>query len=535
MHIYRFLRFWFYSLLCLLAAGCSIMPNELDTAERLMETAPDSALHILQHLTPENYKSDSKRALYGLLLIQALDKNILPLKPDSLLDFSINYYQNHTGHDHLATCYLYKGRSYKNNFQYEKAIGCYLQALDVLENKDNNMLLGRVNSDLGDIYVLQKDYLQARQKFIASYRNFKLAKQQIYASYSVIDIGKTYYFMKEYPKAQRYFHKVFSTAKDSLTLGAAIDEVGLCYYKSKQHDSALVNFRKAIHYPYIGNNKSIRYYYLANLYFDLNNVDSAYFYAKNAFNFHPDIHTQRECYRILTNCEYLKGDMKTMSMYMNKYVVAGDSLRKIEAQTKGSYIESMHKTSQEVVKAEGKLWYLAVLIVFIIVGAITLYNRLKRRTTLEKQLAEETNLKQKAGIRKELMTKYRDAFLHKLEAVKAEQVHVRKKATLAEKQMLDRKIYDELLHFNDIDFFYHEMDTVLNNLVTKIKTRHPMLTEKEISWCCLYLLQVPTTDIYLLLDYKVESLKKMRQRLAQKLNLSGVSDLNNFLQDIHAE
>ncbi|MDD4968087.1 MAG: hypothetical protein PHT07_01515 [Paludibacter sp.] len=535
MYICRFLRICFYLLLCVVASNCSIMPNELDTAERLMETAPDSALHILQHLTPDKYKSDSKRALYGLLMIKALDKKILPLKPDSLLDFSINYYQNHTGHDRLATCYFYKGRSYKNNFQYEKAIGCYLKALDVLENKDNNLLLGRVNSDLGDIYVLQKDYLQARQKFIVSYKNFKLAKQSIYACYSVIDIGKTYYFMKEYPKAQQYFHKVYSTAKDSLTLGAAIDEVGLCYYKSKQNDSALVYFQKVIHYPYIGNNKSIRYYYLANLYFDLNQVDSAYFYAKNAFNFHSDTHTQRECYRILTNCEYLKGNMKTMSMYMNKYVVAGDSLRKIEAQTKGSILETIHNTNLEVVKVKINFWLMVGLIILVIILGVFLFIKIKKRNKVVIRENEIEHTHQKADIRIETMLKYRKTLLQKMETVKLKQIADRKKASPAEKDQLDRKLFEDILHLNDPEFFHRKMDTVLNDLVSKLKTRYPALTDKEICWCCLYLLNIPTKDIYLLLDYKVDSLKKMRQRLAQKTGLAGVTELDDFLNAILSE
>jgi tetratricopeptide (TPR) repeat protein len=531
----RFLRFLFYSLLCLLAGSCSIMPNELDTAERLLETAPDSALHILQRITPDKYKSDSKRALYGLLMIRALDKNILPLKPDSLLDFSINYYLNHTGYDHLATCYLYKGRSYKNNFQYEKAIGCYLQALDVLENKDNNMLLGRVNSDLGDIYVLQKDYLQARQKFILSYKNFKLAKQQIYAYYSVIDIGKTYYFMKEYHTAQQYFHKVYSSAKDSLTLGAAIDEVGLCYYKSKQYDSARVYFQKVIHYPYIGNNKSIRYYYLANLYFDLNKVDSAYYYAKNAFTFNSDIHTQRECYRILTNCEYLKGDMKTMSVYMNEYVLAGDSLRKIDAQTKGSILETIHNTNLEVVKVKNNFWLMVGLITLVIMLGVFLFIKIKKRNKVVIRETEIEHTHQKADIRIETMHKYRKTLLQKIETVRLKQTVVRKKASPTEKDQLDRKLFEEILHLNDPEFFHRRMDAVLNDLVSKLKTRYPALTDKEICWCCLHLLNIPTTAIYLLLDYKVDSLKKMRQRLAQKTGLAGVTELDDFLNAILSE
>jgi len=79
------------------------------------------------------------------------------------------------------------------------------------------------------------------------------------------------------------------------------------------------------------------------------------------------------------------------------------------------------------------------------------------------------------------------------------------------------------------------MDILLNNLVSKLKNRYPSLTIKEITWCCLHMLDIPITDVLLLLDYKVDSLNKMKQRLAQKTNLTNAAELNCFLNRILAE
>ena len=107
-----------------------------------------------------------------------------------------------------------------------------------------------------------------------------------------------------------------------------------------------------------------------------------------------------------------------------------------------------------------------------------------------------------------------------------------KKASFAEKEQMDRKLYDDFLHLNVIEFFYHEMDILLNHLVTKLRKRYPALTHKELCWCCLHLLQIPTNDIYLLLDYKIGSLTKMKQRLVQKIGVSGVNQLYEFLDNL---
>ena len=59
------------------------MPNEIKTAERIMESDPDSALHILQHMhTDKLMYSAADRALYGILLFQALEKNGKTLQPE---------------------------------------------------------------------------------------------------------------------------------------------------------------------------------------------------------------------------------------------------------------------------------------------------------------------------------------------------------------------------------------------------------------------------------------------------------------------
>lgn len=66
-----------YSLLLLFAMACSTS-GRVDTmlleAESLMMEHPDSALAILDSISPSQLTSDRKRADYALLLTQARDK-----------------------------------------------------------------------------------------------------------------------------------------------------------------------------------------------------------------------------------------------------------------------------------------------------------------------------------------------------------------------------------------------------------------------------------------------------------------------------
>lgn len=526
------LQFYIFLFLGIILLSCSHQPQELKTAEQLIETAPDSALHILQRMSPEKYKSDGNRALYGLLMIRTLDKKRLPLKPDSLLDFSIDWYQKHPDPDRLASCYLYKGRSYKYCFKYEKAMDFYLKALDEAKETKNKSLLGRINLDMGEIYTIQRDYPEARKKFGIAYSYFREGKFQLLAFYSLLYIGRTYHDASAYETARKYYQEIIPHAKDSLQKGSLYQEIGLNFSDSKQYDSALFYYRKIIKYPYIETNRAIRYYLLAKLYFELNQIDSSYFYASNSFRFNPEIHTQRECYRIMTNCKFIKGNTDSVTVYMNKYVALGDSIRKIDAQAKGSYIESMHNTKQEIVKARRWIIVLYIFLLLVISASVYIYIIKRRRNKQEKLQAEQIRLQQKIDIRKEVVMKKREILLRKIEEKKAGQEVEWKKARPEERCNMIVKMYDELLHLNDVSFFQKEMDTVLNNLVNKLKNRYPALTEKEINWCCFYLLKIPTEDIMVLFDYKVDSLKRMKQRLVNKVGVAGVSELDNFLKAI---
>ena len=125
----------------MLLVGCSFSPNELKLAEKLLETSPDSALKVLKKIQPLNTLSEADRALYGLLYFEALDKNGLPLKPDSIINFSTNYFSSHNSDNYLATCFLYKARMLKSAQRFEDATLLYLKALDLLQNKPQNFIL----------------------------------------------------------------------------------------------------------------------------------------------------------------------------------------------------------------------------------------------------------------------------------------------------------------------------------------------------------------------------------------------------------
>ena len=521
----------FYQLLILLIAvilltpSCSHTNEQLLQAEQLIETAPDSAMAILNKYN-YNKLSDKDKALYGLVYIQVRDKKFLSLEPDSLLSFSTNYYESEQDKIRLSDCYLLSGKKFKNKYQYEEAMNYFINVCELIN--DNYKLLGKAYINMADIHSFQSDFNIARLKYNKAYEYFQLAKMKQQSFYAQLFIGKTYSLESQYQKAEKYYKKLIKLTDDSVLIGTLYQEIGQNFYKNTKYDSALYYLNKAKTYPYLGINKAIRLSFLSRAYFDTQSYDSALYYAKQTFKYQPDIRLQRESYRIMTNCEFIKGRTENVTKYMHKYVEFGDSIYKLDKQTKGSYIETMHNTQREVAKSHNWIWYLILTLLLLISGSVMLYIQKHKKNKRAIEQSKQSHSLQKAEIHKDIMLKKRTTLLTNIERLKTEQKQTNKATDKLDKRV--KNMYNELLHIQDVPLFFCEMDGALNSIVAKLKVNAADINEKEIIWCCLHLLNVPTQDLLILLDYEsVNSLKGMKRRLAQKLHLQNAGLLNDLL------
>ena len=515
----------------LFTTSCSRTNDRLLQAEQLIESSPDSAMAILNKYS-YNKLSDKDKALYGLLYTEIkLSKKII-LQSDTLINFSIKYYEKENEPDRIASCYLYKGRLLKYAFQYEKAMDYYLKAIDNTDKNTSKALLGRVNFDMADIYSFQSDYSLARNKYIISYNYYVSVGFKKQAFYSLLNIGRTYNSSKQFNKAATYYRKISNYCNDSILKGDLYQEIGQNFYEYNKLDSAYTYLIQSVKYPFIGGNKAIRLNFLAKVYFDFGKYDSSFYFANQAFKFSPDLKVQRESYRIMTNCEFIKGSTKNVTKYMNKYVSLGDTIRKIELQTKGSYIETMHNTQRKVAKSLSWIWYLLVLVLLIFVLAILFYVRKHRKGIQTIKTIEEKQLVQKKESVQEIVERTKEALHKSLKEKRIELTKKIKQNTPEGRREMILQLYDESVHFKNKQHFKNEMDNTLNNLYSKLETSYPKLKTKEKQWACLNMLDIPKDDCIQLLDFNTESFKKMRQRFAQKIGVDTVTNIDAVLKKI---
>lgn len=114
--------------------------NELNQAEQLMGTKPDSALTIIERIDTSAIKGEEETARYALLKSMALDKNYIDTTSFEVLQPAIDYYlENGSADERLRTLY-YQGIICLNRSDYDKAMDCYLKA-DALKDECSDTLV----------------------------------------------------------------------------------------------------------------------------------------------------------------------------------------------------------------------------------------------------------------------------------------------------------------------------------------------------------------------------------------------------------
>ena len=151
----------------MLLCGCnhSRISKELDRAEAVMESHPDSALNILQLIDASDISGET-RARHALLLSQAYDKNYIDLTSDSLISIATSYY-NRSGNTRLKmmASYYYVA-ILMNRRDFDKALSIAFDVEKLAEESGDIDFLARIRNQIARAYLFSfnqegaKDYLE---------------------------------------------------------------------------------------------------------------------------------------------------------------------------------------------------------------------------------------------------------------------------------------------------------------------------------------------------------------------------------------
>ena len=169
-------------LMAIPACGRDGTDTRLVSAERIMESRPDSALSILNSIAPSDLSGENNKAFYALLKSMALDKNMIDTTDFSVLQPAIDYYLKNGSPEKKLKTYYYQGRIFMNQGDLDKALDCFARSLDNADECSDSLAVARAFVAQGWTYYAFYDfqgYTESYLKAAEIYRSRRLQNQEL--------------------------------------------------------------------------------------------------------------------------------------------------------------------------------------------------------------------------------------------------------------------------------------------------------------------------------------------------------------------
>ena len=323
---------------------------ELAKAEAIMYRYPDSALHILQGIQPDNPSDNEQYATWALLMTQAQYKNQIE-QSDSLINIAYSYFINQDNAQRKALALYYKGILCHESHHAEDALSFYLEATTEIEKTNDYQLGFLINSEIGLMYLYRKLNDYAMEYFEKAHHNAELSNNQTYIAFSFIYIARAFSQKKQYNKAIEYYEKAIKIGQVNnypTILASAMNETSFLFLKTGDNKKALQYAKDCIKIK----KTDQRIFSLGDTYRYLKMYDSAYFYLNQAC-LSPNIHTARSAYQALYYISQEEKDYKKAVEYSNKLWFYQDSTGKTDRNK--ALIEMQEKYDQQKIINENNL------------------------------------------------------------------------------------------------------------------------------------------------------------------------------------
>lgn len=197
-------------LLLSLVAGCSGREaGALERVESLMDARPDSAMSLLDSITPP--PGGELRARYALLYSQALDKNYIDVTDDSLITVAEDYYAKSADHRRLMLSYFYHGRVLFNKEAYTRSLLLFNKSLKLASELGDDFWCGRSADEIYTIY--DKFYYSSDALHYAkmAHDHMKKSGRQPFLNYAILDLGRAYYDNGQYKESLPFIHQAIDS------------------------------------------------------------------------------------------------------------------------------------------------------------------------------------------------------------------------------------------------------------------------------------------------------------------------------------
>ena len=546
----------------LVLSGCnkqqSVSDRLLNEVEKAIAINPDSASNLLKSISSPEKLDDKAFARWCMLSGKITDEIFNSILPTYQLERAYDWYSSHGSPDEQVQILIYLGRSYFADGDYDKAMSIYTNALDIAEKNKLNNLTGYTYSYIGDLYGEKFMRTEAIKRYKAAAECFKKENNTDSYACALRDVGREYACIDSLSRALKILTIADSVARNTknIEVTASIDNaLGNIYAMQNKYDKAEEYFLKAL----VGRETMPDYMALIDLYIASGAINKAQELLSKIPQDNPKYtYSIKYLYYQIYNEEK---NYKEALTNLKEYVEITDSIIYADNQSKILNIESKYnhlKISKEVdrlkIKQQSYIIVLVIcigiLLLIIIIGYL-LYRK-KAKEKIQRQQEELNRIKTDllyVSLELEKKKRLLDTFKEKNESYEEMQEEISLLTTnykqLQNKILENSPLHKELIHLANQNkprnnkplitdkqwkLIADEITYIYPNLRKYIYSRCPDLPEQDFWYCCLYISGFDTNTEAKLLNITVDSVRKKRLRLRQKLNII-LPDNNATLYD----
>ena len=526
-------------------SGNAPLSAELQRAEDLMYPHPDSALHILQAMTPP--EDELNHATWALLLTQAKYKCFVD-QSDSLVNIAHDYFASSNNPERNALALYLKGGLLYDNRQYDEALNYYLEADKEVEKLSNDTLGFLIDSHICMIYAYQKLYDYAIEYAWKSNEHAIQSNNPNYLVLSYIRIARANADV-DIDESITCYEKAISIAEHNgilnLKATALVEIAGRYIVPSKKdYERALFAIKEAMKIKQTDQT----YVVLGDIYRKKNNIDSAYFYFNKAAK-SENIYTSSTAYQGLYYLSKESGNYKEAIEYSERLWNKQDSINKIASNK--ALIEMQEKYDQQRVKDEmtAKMTLqkqrilmgigVAILILCFIAYRIRIRNkeRITRLAEAEERIETLNHLLEEAQKEPSPDAGQDDTFFKRILLQQLGIIRMVANTPTAQNQALLRRLAEtgndempaeELIAWKDL---YPIIDRLYDNFYTRLMERFgSVLTDKEVQTCCLLCAGFSTKEIAVITRQAVNTVYIRKSSSRQKMGMPEGADIVEWVK-----
>ena len=535
----------------LVLSGCnkqqSVSDRLLNEVEKAIAINPDSASNLLKSISSPEKLDDKAFARWCMLSGKITDEIFNSILPTYQLERAYDWYSSHGSPDEQVQILIYLGRSYFADGDYDKAMSIYTNALDIAGKNKLNNLIGYTYDYIGDLYREKFMFTEAIKKYETAAECFKKENNTDSYACALKNIGREYACIDSLSCAIEILtiaDSVAANTKDIEVTASINNALGNIYVMREEYDKAEKYFLKALS---TGKEKMPDYVALIDLYTTTDSIDK----AKELLSKIPQDDPQYTCsinylYYQIHNAER---DYKEALAYLEEYVDMVDSIVYADSQSKILNIESKYnhlKISQEVdrlkIKQQSYILFSVICIsCLLLIMIVYLLYRKQAKEKIHRQQDELNRIKTDltyVSLELEEKKKLLDTFKEKDDNYNKIEKEIALLTSnykeLQHKSLENSPTFKELVRLakqnkprNDKplitdkqwELIADEITYIYPNLRKYIYSRCPDLPEQDFWYCCLYISGFDTNTEAKLLNITVDSVRKKRLRLRQKLNI----------------